>query len=514
MTTTKSIYSFFFVALVFSVTVSQTWAVCGLPPEPGPNHPIDGDPTLPSLKNLKHFRNPSGVLATFSPNGSLDLSDNNEFFNSVSTNDKDGNGRTCGHCHAPQNAWSISPGSVQATFNKTHGKDPLFRPNDGANSPFAYVATEAERCVAYSMLLKYADIRITLPVPGNSTFMLTNIQDPYGYASVENGLSLFRRPMPATNLNFINSVMWDGREAVIDATAGFVQFVSLGNQASHATEGHAEGPPLSDAQKENIIEFETSLFTAQIKDDSVNRLDIKSAKGGPLNLTDPMVTSTEGRGFNLFDSWKTLPANTQVNRERLAIARGQVVFNTGNLGEFSPGGARRHCASCHTRLNVGNYAAQAPSNPDSESFFDVRASDPDFIGTINSGLATELPKYTLEFTVGSKNPPAGSINIVTGERCTTTPPSARCRIITTDPGRALITGLYSDINKFRAPPLRGLSGRAPYFHNGVAKSLDDVVNFYIKVFGMTVIDSPAPSLNPNELTRQEVNDLVRFMEAL
>ena len=49
---------------------------------------------------------------------------------------------------------------------------------------------------------------------------------------------------------------------------------------------------------------------------------------------------------------------------------------------------------------------------------------------------------------------------------------------TTDPGRALVTGKFADVGKFKSPVLRGLAARAPYFHNGSAQSLLDVVNFY------------------------------------
>jgi cytochrome c peroxidase len=72
---------------------------------------------------------------------------------------------------------------------------------------------------------------------------------------------------------------------------------------------------------------------------------------------------------------------------------------------------------------------------------------------------------------------------------------------TTDPGRALVTGRWNDIGKFKVPALRGLAGRPPYFHNGMAASLEDVVDFYDRRFGM--------GLEP-----QEKADLVAFMKAL
>jgi cytochrome c peroxidase len=53
---------------------------------------------------------------------------------------------------------------------------------------------------------------------------------------------------------------------------------------------------------------------------------------------------------------------------------------------------------------------------------------------------------------------------------------------TTDPGRALVTGAWKDVGKLKGPILRGLSSRAPYFHNGSAQTLGDVVDFYEKRF--------------------------------
>ena len=51
---------------------------------------------------------------------------------------------------------------------------------------------------------------------------------------------------------------------------------------------------------------------------------------------------------------------------------------------------------------------------------------------------------------------------------------------TTDPGRALITGAWKDIGKFKGPVLRGLASRPPYFQNGLAATLGNVLDFYDK----------------------------------
>ena len=42
----------------------------------------------------------------------------------------------------------------------------------------------------------------------------------------------------------------------------------------------------------------------------------------------------------------------------------------------------------------------------------------------------------------------------------------------------------SDLNRVKGPILRGLAARAPYFHNGAAASLLEVVNFYNERFQM------------------------------
>jgi cytochrome c peroxidase len=72
---------------------------------------------------------------------------------------------------------------------------------------------------------------------------------------------------------------------------------------------------------------------------------------------------------------------------------------------------------------------------------------------------------------------------------------------TTDPGRALITGKWADIGKVKGPILRGLASRAPYFHNGSAENLADVLTFYDKRFNIG-------------FTAQEKADLIAFLNAL
>ena len=59
---------------------------------------------------------------------------------------------------------------------------------------------------------------------------------------------------------------------------------------------------------------------------------------------------------------------------------------------------------------------------------------------------------------------------------------------TSDPGRALISGKCADIGRLKGPILRGLAARAPFFHNGAAATLTEVVEFYNLRFQMWLTD--------------------------
>jgi hypothetical protein len=104
-------------------------------------------------------------------------------------------------------------------------------------------------------------------MPQNAEFSLILVEDPYQFASASQ-LSLFRRSLPATNLAFLSTVMWDGRENVFvdpNATPKVLDLqTALGNQANDATLGHAQAAmALGTDPRQAIVAFETALFTAQ-----------------------------------------------------------------------------------------------------------------------------------------------------------------------------------------------------------------------------------------------------------
>jgi cytochrome c peroxidase len=443
--------------------------------------------TPPIIPKLAVDDDPSGRVGTFQPNGAT-ITSNNPFFQNLGSN-----GRTCFTCHQPQNGWSVSAASVRARFAASGGTDPIFRLVDGATCPSDNVTTMGAKRQAYKLLLEKALIRVGIPMPtSNLQFAVTKVDDPYGcttnsatgLTSPTTGiLSMYRRPLPSTNLGFLTAIMWDGREP------------DLAHQSVDATRGHAQADADPSAEQQGqIVAFETGLFTAQIFDNQAHVLHEDGAKGGPIALSlqsfftgvnDPLGNNPTGAPFDshifdLFKPWLGLRSLDEETRYRQSIARGEELFNTTPINITGVGGLNDilgmtsipgFCGTCHDTPNVGNHSVRAPLN----------------IGIANAGAnkppaldISELPVFTLQCMQG---PLAGQTFVVT------------------DPGRGLITGNCADIGKVKGPIMRALAARAPYFHNGSAASLLDVVNFYDRRFAIG-------------FTAQQKQDLVNFLNSL
>lgn len=436
-----------------------------------------GEPPL----NEAAFTNAGGVHRTLTVMNALDT--NNAFFQDLGTN-----GRACVTCHAPAQAWSITPAELEERFERTGGLDPIFRTNDGSNCEGGGVATAQERRKVFSLLLSKGLIRIGLDVPADAEFEIVGVDDPYGCGSPLASPSMYRRPLPTTNLPFLSAVMWDGRETV---TGGAIRD-GLTLQVSHAVTGHAQGTPPSSAQARSIVDFELALFTAQTQDRGAGGLGVGGARGGPgmlvtqpfcIGINDPLkilppvpgacLSSSSGLDpvvFTIFSAWRNDPSP-----QRQAIARGETIFNTRQFviddvsGLNSDGSdpvsgpiATGTCTICHNTPNVGNHSISMALN----------------IGIADGTRRTpDLPLYTLR-------------NKTTGKLAETT-----------DPGRAMVTGKWKDVGRFKGPILRALAARPPYFHNGMAATLSEVIDFYDRRFQIRFTDA-------------EKADLLAFLRAL
>ena len=442
------------------------------------------------LPNLLPFPNPTGLLETFSTTGKMDLT--GPFFQSLGAN-----GRSCATCHQASDAWSVSAAHVAERFEHTQGLDPIFRPNDGANCDHSIdVSTLHGRRQAYSLLTSRGLIRVALPVPDGAEFEVVSVNNPYG-CNETSVLSMYRRPLPSTNLRFLSTLMWDGRESSIQTGTQSITFATnpadllsdLKHQSVDATTGHAQATtPPTPEQQQQIVAFEMALSTGQALDFVAGPLNGGGAGGGPVALVtqpffigindplglNPFKTPFNPTIFTLFtEAWaQTASLPRQIRRH--SILRGQTLFNSRTINITGVGGLndatglpliKGTCGTCHDSPNVGNHSISAPLNIG--------------VGDLTTSLdVSYLPVITLRHK-------ADLTQVIS----------------TTDPGRALVTGKWADIGKLKGPILRGLAARAPYFHNGSAASLKEVIEFYDVRFAIGLTDG-------------EKADLVAFLSAL
>jgi cytochrome c peroxidase len=383
--------------------------------------------------NFPHV-NSSGLSGTFSTAGVIDLT--GEYFQAQGTN-----GRSCGTCHVPQDAWSINPGTIRLLFARTGGTHPIFNALD-ANNPERDLSTLEARRVGYSMLLSRGVFRRGGVPRAEREWDVIAVDDPHGYANV-NRIVQWRRAMPTINFHLGSAtVNWDGGNSIgTDQRAGLI------NQATRNVTGGQQGAPAPQEVITDIVDFEAALSTAQMISFTAGWLNAAGARGGPEALSQ--MSPGEGR-FDLFDAWIGSP-----HPGRAQIARGQELFNNPN-----PGGGS--CGGCHNSANNGTNVANL--------LFDI--------GTASAETRTpDLPLYTIR-------------NRTTGE----------VRHLT-DTARGNVTGLWRDLGRFKTPTIRALAARAPYFHNGTAATIEDVVRHYERHLGFVFTD-------------QERKDLVVFLKAL
>jgi cytochrome c peroxidase len=350
------------------------------------------------------------------------------------------NGRSCGTCHVPEVGWSINGKTVTTLFNATRGSHPIFASTLDTDTPTADMSTVQARWEATTMLRQGKFAR-SIGLPASRDYDLVDFADPFS-VSTPFRLFWFRRPMPTANFRS-HTVHWDSVMTVgTDLRAGLMK------QARSNITGSQQGAPAPETVIAEIADYERQLWHAQIYCWGAGRLDEDGARGGPEHAAaQPLVA---GR-FDLYDAWQNSD-----NAYRRQIWRGQEVFNKVNL----PTGHR--CGGCHDIANNGQNLNGA--------IFDIGASRPEL-------ASPDMAVFTFRSRVD------GSLTM------------------STDPGLGLRSGRFADLNKFKTPNLRGLAARAPYFHGGTAKTLEDVVRHYEVQLGF-------------DFTSDEENDLIAFLKAL
>jgi hypothetical protein len=471
--------------------------------------------TLPAQTS---FSNPLGSLGIFNAAGPVEM-DDHPFFKPLGSN-----GRACVTCHQPSDSMGLSLDSIRQQWNLTNGNDPLFAMIDGANCPNLRPGDEA----SHSLMLSYGLVRVALnwpPVAANGSsmepeFAIEVVRDPtgcnldpvYGLEGEARQLSVYRRPRMAANMKHImfetgpfnakRLAMVNDRDPFTGAHMSMnimsdAREPSLRTQAISASLWHLEaGTVPSSDDIDRIVAFEEQIYAAQAFSKGAGPLEYP---GGPEAL-GPRTMESHQRGlgdnftsplFMDFEMWRQ-PGSAETPEQqdfRESVARGYdafflrpfMIMDTAHINTVGLGNpVKRSCATCHNAILTGTDA--------SAGWVDV--------GTTNLPWAREVQVYP--WSDAQHELPL--FKITCSEEARPHPFLGR-EIYTQDPGRALISGRCADVGSIVMGQFRGLAARAPYFSNGSAASLRDLVDFYDRRFNIG-------------FTEQEKVDLTNFLSVL
>jgi len=470
--------------------------------------------TLPASTSYDNEHGQLGILNTA---GAIDTR-GHPFFEPIGTN-----GRACVTCHQPADAMSLAVDSIRARWEETGGRDPLFAAVDGQNCP--HLPSDAR--ASHSLLLDRGLIRVFLPWPpqrrdGSAIepeFTLEVVRDPTGCNThAEHGLtsprpmvSVYRRPRPVANLKYVTAAEFgvgpfslkDAQPAARDpATRKLVNMnmmadarePTLTTQAVSAALTHLAMPAApAAAVLERIVSFESQVYAAQSWHAQAGDL---TAPGGPPALgpaalaagrTSVLGNNTTAYVFPIGDVWRSLPRTGDAPHDaesafRESVARGHDVFflrtfwikdamHLNSVGLGNP--VKRTCSTCHGMHMTGMDTANGWMD----------------IGTTNLPWATETP-----VSPWAEKQPEMPLFKITCDKADAPHPFLGRVIYTQDPGRALITGRCNDVGTIVMQQFRGLAARAPYFSNGSARTLRELIDFYDRRFNIQYSDDEKQDL--------------------
>jgi hypothetical protein len=482
--------------------------------------PGEGTPLPPLIS----YPNADGQVGILNTAGAVETK-GHPFFEPIGEN-----GRACVSCHQPANAMSLSAQMIQQRWRETQGKDPIFAPIDGMNCPDLPPGDPQ----SHSLLLERGLFRIFLPWPPKAAdgtaidpqFTIEVVRDPtgcnlhprYGLKSDNPMVSVYRRPRVVANTKYFTHqgfgvfafIGKNGLPATRDPQTGRPSAMNifsdarqptLATQAVEAAITHLQfNGKLDDDRLAKIVGFENQIYTAQVMHNAAGSLiDADTPAGlGVYNLAKGreglLGNNTSNFVFPLGDSWKQLPASDDAaigrrNETRESIARGHDVFmfrtfwikdamhlNTVGLGNPT----KRTCSTCHGMHMMGMDIANGWMD----------------LGTTNLPWAREEP-----LNPWNERKPQMPLFKITCKSSVPPHPFLGRVFYTQDPGRGLISGKCNDVGAIVMQQFRGLAARAPYFVNGSAGSLREMLDFYDRRFNIG-------------FTERERQDLLNFLSAL
>jgi hypothetical protein len=497
------------IGLASSGVAAQWWA-------PGDGRPLPAEGL---------YENAVGALGVLNTAGPLETR-GHPFFAALGAN-----GRGCVTCHQPHNAMALSVATIRERWDATSGLDPLFAAVDGRNCPHLPAGDPA----AHSLLLTRGLFRVALPWPPRDAagaplpveFTLEVVRDPtscnthavYGLESAHPTVSVYRRPRPVANTKYLTHnnfgvgpfIAKSGLPAVRDPDTGLptsmnmmadARVTTLKAQAQDAARNHLElSNGLGAVDLERVISFEQQIYVAQAFDLAAGDLTKRAGSGfGPENLAAApagvLGNNTARFVFPLDKAWlersRDVLEGSAADGEdaaRASIARGHDVFmfrtffirdsmHLNSVGLGNP--VKRTCSTCHGMHMTGMDVANGWMD----------------IGTTNLPWAREAPRNP--WTTESPQLPLFKVTC----NADVAPHAFLGRVIyTQDPGRALVSGKCNDVGAIVMQQFRGLAARAPYFSNGSAATVRELVDFYDRRYAIGY-------------TEQEKHDLVAFLSAL
>jgi hypothetical protein len=340
-----------------------------------------------------------------------------------------GNGRSCGDCHMVTDSFQLSPANVEARFQWLEWRR---RRNPNADDPLFRPVdaddfrTNGEAASDFSNLRQNGLVRITFTLPPN----LRLIDPATNAPSAETFVDVWR------SVPTVNDVALTGPDAgnpwprTPGAAGGYqldARLETLQDQALGALNNHAQIQTAPSQLLHDLSSFQRVLFSS----DRVRGLAAAVREGvTPLPDPDPRLNELEARGKNVFE---------------------------------------RACAQCHG--GAGQSTPQLPV----VRYHDISTQCP-------RPVDTAVPaRFALEPCASQLGRNARTYQI-------TLPNGTTTRRVSSDPGRALLTGFVGgppaqdDWNKLDAPGLRGIRHTAPYFHNNSAATLEAMVDHYIEFF--------------------------------
>jgi cytochrome c peroxidase len=371
-----------------------------------------------------------------------------------------GNGRSCATCHVPEDDFTLTPDHV-ARLLETDPDDPLFAAID-ADDPAADPLTFEH--------LKKGLVRVWLTLPD-----IMDVIDEAGAVVTPDDRRIFVwRSVPSiADVALTAPYQLDGRVATLE------------EQAQGAITGHSEAGAVGADQLARIAAFERGVFSSGLARQVADEL----ARGvAPSDVSDVdaalPLSAQEQRGRDLYE--KTCAACHGGASKAVIVDR---AIHDRSFPALRPDGTVQFQVPA-TDPPTAVLAAQ-PGN----EFINIGSAMENFLVQIDAtehvsftkGLA--FPAYRFRFYSDAARsaviaelppalPPGDPFGGVDDDGNPITGPNFFPQLFTTDPGRAAITGNPHDFEAFDIPTLRGIARTAPYWHNNISATLEEVVDLY------------------------------------